>query len=57
MGFGPVTESAKATVDAMIQSADYDFVPTDAYRKRMEDFFPLYDLKNCDRIYDAICSL
>jgi CDP-glycerol glycerophosphotransferase (TagB/SpsB family) len=57
MGFGPMTESVEATVDAMIQSADCGFVLTDAYRKRMEDFFPLYDQKNCERIYDAICSL
>ena len=57
MGFGPVTEGVEATVDAMIQSADCGFLPADAYRKRMEDFFPLYDQKNCERIYDAIRSL
>jgi CDP-glycerol glycerophosphotransferase (TagB/SpsB family) len=57
MGFGPVTEHAEAAVDAMLQSADRDFLPADMYRKRMEDFFPLYEQKNCERIYDAICSL
>lgn len=57
MGFGPVTESVESTVDAMIQSAACGFLPTDAYRKRMEAFFPLYDQKNCERIYDAIHSL
>lgn len=54
MGFGPVTESVEATVDAMIQSAEHGFLPTDTYRKRMEQFFPLYDQKNSERIYDAI---
>lgn len=57
MGFGPVTVSAESTVDAMMQSAECGFLPTDVYRKRMEAFFPLYDQNNCERIYDAICSL
>ena len=57
MGFGPVTESVESTVDTIIQSAECVFLPTDAYRERMEAFFPLYDQKNCERIYDAICSL
>lgn len=57
MGFGPVTASVEATVDAMIRSAECGFLPTDAYLKRMEEFFPLYDQNNCKRIYDAICSL
>ena len=57
MGFGPVTVSAESTVDTMIQSAECDFLPTEAYRKRMEEFFPLYDQKNCERIFAAICSL
>lgn len=57
MGFGPVTECVESTVDSMIQSTEHGFLPTDAYRERMEEFFPLYDQKNCERIYDAICSI
>lgn len=57
MGFGPVTEHVETTVEAIIQSAEYGFLSTDTYRKRMEAFFPLYDQKNCERIYDAVCSL
>ena len=57
MGFGPVTESVESTVDAIIQSAESGFVPTDEYRKRMQEFFPLYDQNNCKRIYDAIHSV
>ena len=54
MGFGPVTERVESTVDAIIQSAQCGFVATDAYKKRMVAFFPLYDQKNCDRIYQCI---
>lgn len=57
MGFGPVTACVESTVEAVIQSAECGFLPTDAYRARMEEFFPLYDQKNCERIYDVICSL
>lgn len=57
MGFGPVTEGVEDTVAAIIQGAESGFLPTDAYRKRMEAFFPLFDQKNCERIYVAICSL
>lgn len=57
MGFGPVIETVESAVDSIIQSADCGFLPTDKYLKRMEKFFPLYDNKNCDRIYDAINSL
>lgn len=57
MGFGPITECVESTVDTIIQSAECGFSPTDAYRNRMEVFFPLYDRKNCERIYDAISSL
>ena len=57
MGFGPVTESVESTVEAIIQCADGGFCPTDEYARRMRMFFPLYDQKNCERIYDVICSL
>ena len=56
-GFGPVVEDIESAVASIIESAEYEFVPTDAYKKRMEGFFPLYDKRNCERIYDAICSL
>lgn len=57
MGFGPVTETVESTVDSIMQSADLGFLVTDMYRKRMEEFFPLYDQRNRERIYDAIRSL
>ena len=57
MGFGPVTESVESTVETIIQSADGGFCPADEYAQRMQMFFPLYDQKNCERIYEAICLL
>ena len=57
MGFGPVTETVESTVDSIMQIADLEFMPTDECIKRIERFFPLYDQKNCERIYDAIHSL
>ena len=57
MGFGPVTECVESTVDAIIQSAEGGFCPTDEYARRMQIFFPLYDQKNCERIYEAINHL
>lgn len=57
MGFGPVADNVDAVTDAIQQSADAEFNPTEEYLKRMESFFPLFDQKNSERIYDAICSL
>lgn len=54
MGFGPVVDNANALIDAIAQSADNGFVPTDVYSNRMETFFPLCDQKNCERIYQCI---
>ena len=57
MGFGPVVGHREAVIDAITQSFDCGFVPTDVYQERMQNFFPLSDQKNCERIYNAICSL
>lgn len=54
MGFGPVVDNGNAVIDAIAQSADNGFVPTDVYLNRMEAFFPLCDQKNCERIYQCI---
>lgn len=54
MGFGPVVDNVNAVVEAITQCADNGFVPTKAYVNRMKAFFPLYDQKNCDRIYQCI---
>lgn len=56
MGFGPTVNKVDTLIEAIIQSADQNFIPTDEYFNRMESFFPLYDQKNCERIYDAISS-
>lgn len=54
MGFGPVVDNRNAVMDAIVQCADNGFIPTDAYLNRMKAFFPLYDQKNCERIYQCI---
>ena len=56
MGFGPVTDSVESTVEAITQIADGEFCPAAVYAERMQMFFPLYDQKNCERIYDSLFS-
>lgn len=57
MGFGPVADDVHAAIDAIKQSAEMEFNPTEEYLNRMESFFPLFDQKNCERIYESICAL
>lgn len=57
MGFGPVADDVHAAIDAIKQSAEMEFNPTEEYLNRMESFFPLFDQKNRERIYEAICAL
>ena len=54
MGFGPVVDQVPALLGAMEQSAEHGFAPTKTYAERMDAFFPLYDQKNCQRIYGCI---
>ena len=56
MGFGPVVDSVDAVAQAVAECAANGFVPADMYLERTEQFFPLYDQKNCERIYDVICA-
>ena len=57
MGFGPVVNNVEDLIQGISHSMNNGFNPTGKYRKRMEEFFPLYDRENCERIYDAICSI
>lgn len=54
MGFGPVEDSVDSVINAIIQCADNGFTPKIEYLNRIETFFPLYDKKNCERIYQCI---
>lgn len=51
-GFGKVTYTAAELVDSLIESIENGVVLTEEYSKRIDRFFPLYDRKNCERIYN-----
>lgn len=55
-GFGPICKDENSVVKNIIEYARKSFVPQDKYLKRMKNFFPLYDDKNCERIYEAIIN-
>lgn len=54
MGFGPIARNVNAVINAIAHYADNRFVSSDIYLDRMKKFFPLYDQKNCERIYRCI---
>ena len=56
-GFGKVSYTAPDLVDSLIESIENGVVLTEEYNKRIDRFFPLYDCKNCERIYDEIVKL
>lgn len=53
-GFGRVCVSAREVVDELCACFAQDFVLEQRYADRLEAFFPLYDRKNCQRIYEKI---
>ncbi len=54
MGFGKVLTGVSDLVDETVRIAKNDFAIDSHYLKRTEAFFPLYDTKNCERIYNEI---
>ena len=56
-GFGPVVSDADSLVTAMKHYIETDFQMESVYKKRAEAFFPLHDVHNCERIYQAITRL
>lgn len=53
-GFGLVCKTAKEVVCELETIKQNDFSMNRFYRDRVESFFPLYDKKNCERIFTAI---
>ena len=53
-GFGPVAVNEKELVKEIIDLASNDFRIKNIYLKRSEEFFPLHDNKNCERIFNSI---
>ena len=56
MGFGDVCASEEETVASMLKIIDHGMQLEQRYVKHMEDFFPLHDQMNCQRIYDFIAG-
>lgn len=53
-GFGPVGFDKNSLLDYISNLLSQDVQPEEKYLKRMTDFFPFRDGKNCERNYQAI---
>ena len=56
-GFGRVCNTCDETVAEIETCIHNNFIPEEYYLKRIEEFFPLRDNNNCQRIFDAIESI
>lgn len=56
-GLGEVCETETQVVEALKKYIDGNMQLEPVYKKRIDNFFILHDDKNCDRIYNSICSL
>lgn len=56
-GFGPVCRDIESTVDAMVREIENDCRNDPKYIRRVEAFYPYFDDKSCERVYNSICSL
>lgn len=57
MGFGEVSANEDDLVNAIVSYIDNEFQMNSTYRERTDAFFPLYDRRNCERIFDEINKL
>lgn len=53
-GFGPVLERENDVVTQIIKYVENNFISEEKYRKKMEEFFKIYDQKNCERQYKLL---
>ena len=56
-GLGEVCETETQVVEALKKYIDGNMQLEPVYKKRIDNFFVLHDDKNCERIYNSICSL
>lgn len=56
-GFGPVCRNLESTVDALVKELENDCRNDPKYIKRIEEFYPFFDDKSCERVYNSICEL
>lgn len=57
MGFGEVVQKEEDLVDIIIAYINRQFKMTEYYESRTNDFFPLHDNQNCQRIFNEIEGL
>lgn len=53
-GFGAVLKNESDVVTEIIKYAKNNFIPEKEYKNRMEEFFEIYDSKNCERHYQLL---
>ncbi len=56
-GFGEVFTQEEDVVNKIIYYIEKKYEIEDIYKKRMIDFYQLYDQNNCKRIYEAIINI
>lgn len=56
MGFGDVCFDVESAVDSVLKSAKKSFMLEQKYKDITEEFFPLNDTNNCERIYERIIN-
>ncbi|WP_125142905.1 CDP-glycerol glycerophosphotransferase family protein [Clostridium transplantifaecale] len=56
-GFGPIAENAESVIKFLKKSYEKDFRLDKLYEERAEEFFPLWDCKNCERIFKVVDNM
>ena len=57
MGFGEVVFDENEAIQTVLAYINTNFVMKSEFKNRVDEFFPLYDQQNCDRIYNEIENL
>lgn len=56
MGFGKVCDTHREIIDTVVSFMNKSFVLESDYAERINEFFPLHDVENCERIYNIIVN-
>ena len=57
MGFGDVIQNHDECIALIRNLISDDFQMDDKYKQRIQSFFPLHDMRNCERIFNCIMRL
>lgn len=55
--FGPISKDIITTINYIKSYHDREFTLEDIYERRVHEYFPVRDSKNCERVYTEICKL